>query len=117
MSKAAKLLKRHFELVNEMHQAIRTNCERLIDQDKSFIDHNNAFGKVIIVELRERIRLKDWNDIRGVAVQGDILYLYIQDTSNNGSARSGADFLMPFDAEPSLTSRKLIELLAALEKE
>ncbi len=109
-------------MVENAYKAIHGKMDELFRAGKGFEDHNDAFGKVFIVEFDEPnwIHFDRWKKIRGVAVKGTLLYIYVQDTSEGVNRDkdqfSGADYLIPFDEASFLTPHRLTEVLARLEQ-
>lgn len=110
-------------LVSNLDKAINAACNALFEKGKGFIDNNDAFGKVSIVEFptESRIWLREYTWAIGVGVKGSSLFIYIlnTDTGNRsiaGSKYSGADYLLPFEECRELTPNKLVTVLDTLEK-
>lgn len=118
----ASILKQHLGFIVEMaYKSIHAQMDALVREGKHELNNNDDFGQVSIVELKDTIWLKRWKVIRGVAMKGFKLFLYVQDTSggkNSDTDRlSGADYIVPFEDVKELTPHMLTEVLAALEKQ
>lgn len=105
-------------LESNMDTAITTVCESLLEQGKGYIDDNDAYGKVSVVDFNKenRIWLAQYKWAIGVATKGKSLFVHLLNTDTGDRIFGAADYLLPFEETRELTPYKLIKVLEVLEK-
>lgn len=116
MTTSGQLKKQLNNVVEASYKAVNERMQELWSSDKGYFDDNDEHGRVYIVELKDRLWIKRFKEVRGVAKKGNLLFLYIQDTCSNEDRLSGADYLISFLEVPELTPYMTIRILEALEQ-
>lgn len=115
MSKAADISEQLNSIIEASYKAINEEVQRLRDLNKGGFNDNDQYGRVYIVEFGFPMWLNGHKDIIGIGKQGNLLYLYIKDTSIGKSYLSGADYLLPFLEAKELNPHYLITIISTLE--
>lgn len=104
------LKKKLGQVVEDLYKAIHAKCNELRGKGIGHEEHNDAFGKVHLIEFDPSDRM--WLDahkwIVGIGVKGNELYAHILKVHD-------CDYLHPFDETKELTPYRLTEVLKQLE--